>query len=69
MKHLRVLPLGCPVCRSTAFSYDWSRVSNYWRVPLTIAFFLIPLPVGTVYLRCDACGLGFSSRATTEAVH
>ena len=62
MKHLRILPTGCPTCRSLSFRYDWSRASNLWRVPLVIAAALIPVPIGSVHLICEACSHRFTSK-------
>lgn len=64
MNHFRILPVGCPNCQSTAFSYDGSRLSNYWRVPVAMmTLALVPLPMLRLHLRCDICGHRFTSHA------
>lgn len=66
MKAFRVLPAGCPACGSRSMRYDWTRRSNVWRVPVTIAFALVPLPISNLRLLCESCGHQFKSREDGE---
>ncbi len=58
-----MIPAGCPKCDSASMSYDWTRLSNYIEVPLSVICGLIPLPIGDVHFKCDCCNERFSSNS------